>query len=51
MVSPVTSADHLYAIPGVANRVRVVGDWLLGTLVEIARMSSVRVAHRDRGDR
>jgi hypothetical protein len=32
MVSPVTSAYHLYAIPGIANRVRVVGDWLLGAL-------------------
>lgn len=28
----VTSAYHLYAVPGAANRLRVAGDWLLGTL-------------------
>ncbi|MGQ0575794.1 MAG: NAD(P)/FAD-dependent oxidoreductase [Pseudonocardia sp.] len=28
----VTSAYHLYAVPGAANRLRVAGDWLLGGL-------------------
>jgi NADH dehydrogenase len=28
----VTSAYHLYAVPGAANRTRVAGDWLLGAL-------------------
>ena len=27
-----TTAYHLYAVPGAANRLRVAGDWLLGAL-------------------